>query len=129
MSAIVDLSPRKGGRDSSGARSWRGRRRAREARIKYWRVMIVSAFFVLLLGSSLLAGAVLIVKTLRTASGETAASTRIGRMTFPMFDGVFCRHVLIDNVTAQTKEEKISRCDDRAVRSRHGSSTFNWGGR
>lgn len=129
MSTIVGLSPRKGGRDLPGASSGRGGRRVREARIKYWRVIIVSAFFVLLLGSSLLAGAVLIVKTLRTASDETAASMRIGRMTFPMLDGVFCRHVLIDNETAQTKEEGISRCDDRAVRSRHHSSTFSWGGR
>jgi hypothetical protein len=129
MSTIVDLSPRKGGRNLPGARSGRDRRRAREARIKYWRVSIVSAFFVLLLGGSLFVGAVLIVKALRTATAETAASTRIGRMTFPLFDGVFCRHVLIDNKTAQTKEEKISRCDGRDAASSRGGSTFSWGGR
>jgi len=132
MSANVDLSPRKGGRDLPGVRPGRDRHHAREARIKYWRVMLVSAFFVLLLGGSLFVGAVLIIKALRTTAGETAASTRIGRMTFPLYDGVFCRHVLIDNETAQTKEEKISRCDDRAVRSkrsRRDTSSFNWGGR
>jgi hypothetical protein len=129
MSTIVDLSPRKGGRDLPGARSGRDRRRAREARIKYWRVSIVSVFFALLLGGSLCVGAVLIVKAFRTATTDTAASTRIGRMTFPMFDGVFCRHVLIDNKTSQTKEVKISRCDGRDAPSNRGGSNFSWGGR
>jgi hypothetical protein len=132
MSTIVGLSPRKDGRDLPGARPGRDLRRAREARVKYWRIVTVSAFFVLLLGGGLLVGAVLIVKSLHTAAGETAASRRMGRMTFPLFDGVFCRHVLIDNETAQTKEEKISRCDDRAVRSKRSkrdTSAFSWGGR
>jgi hypothetical protein len=129
MSTTVDLSPRKDGRNLPGVRAGRDRRRAREARTKFWRVSIVSVFFVLLLGGSLCVGAVLIVKAFRTATTETAASTRIGRMTFPMFDGVFCRHVLIDNRTSQTKEEKISRCDDRKAPSSRDGSSFSWGGR
>ena len=129
MSTVADLLPRKDGRGLPGGRRGRSLRRAREARIKFWRVSIVSVFFVLLLGGSLCAGAVLIVKALRTATVETAASTRIGRMTFPMFDGIFCRHVLIDNKTSQTKEEKISRCDGRDAASSRIGSSFSWGGR
>jgi hypothetical protein len=129
MSTIADLSPRIADRDLAGARSGRALRRAREARTKFWRVSIVSGFFVVVLGANLFVGAVLMVKALRSATAETAASTRIGRMTFPQFDGVFCRHILIDNETVQTKEEKISRCDGQDPISGRGGTGFSWGKR
>jgi hypothetical protein len=132
MSTTADLSPHNSGRDSPGARSARAdrdMRRAHEARTKFWRVLIVTTFFVVVLSGNLFVGAVMVVKALRTSTGETAASTRIGRMTFPLFDGIFCRHVLIDNETVQTKEEKVSRCDGQDPASSGGSSRFSWGGR
>ncbi len=129
MSTIADLSPPIADRDLAGARSGRALRRAREARTKFWRVSIVSVFFIVVLGANLFVGAVLMIKALHSATAETAASTRIGRMTFPLLDGVFCRHVLIDNETVQTKEEKISRCDGQDPISGRGGTGFSWGGR
>jgi len=121
MSALAGSSPPETSRDL---------RRARETRTKIWRVSVVTIFFVVVLGANLFVGAVLMVKALRTQADETAAATRIGRVTYPMLDGVFCRHVLFDNKTVQTKEDKVSRCDeDRAVRPARHTTTFNWGAR
>ncbi len=127
MSTIDHQPPRKDGRDPPRARSERDLRRAHEARIKFWRVLIVSAFFVVVLGGNLFVGGVMVIKALHSATAETAASVRIGRMTFPLLDGVFCRHVLIDNETVETREEKVSRCDGQDPISARSSSGFSWG--
>jgi hypothetical protein len=111
------------------ARSARNLRRVREARVKYWRVLLVTTFFVVVLGGDRFVGAVLVFKALQTATTETPASFRIGRITFPLLDGVFCRHILIDNETTQTREEKISRCDSQDPVSSRGSTGFNGGKR
>jgi hypothetical protein len=116
------------GTESSPRRSGRELRRAREARTKLWRVSVVTTFFVVVLGANLLVGATLMLKALRAQAGETSASTRFGRVTFPMLDGVFCRHVLFDNTTAEATEDKVSRCDDDRARERpHRTTSFNWG--
>ena len=119
MDTVADTSPRRSGREL---------RRARETRTKIWRVSVVTVFFAVVLGANLLVGAALMLKALHTQAGETAASTRFGRVTFPMLDGVFCRHVKFDNTTAEATEDKVSRCEDERVRERPGHTTsFNWG--
>jgi hypothetical protein len=125
VSTTADLSPHNDSRTLAAARDLR---RTCEARIKFWRVLIVSTFFVIVLGGNLFVGAVLMFKTLHTGTTETPASFRIGRITFPLLDGVFCRHILIDNETAPTKEEKISRCDSQDPVSSRVSTRFAWGG-
>ena len=117
MSRLNSQSPRKSARDA---------RHAREARVKFWRVSIVSAFFAVVLGANLFVGVVMMVKAFRKEAATTAVP--IARVTYPMLDGVFCRHVLFDNTTVQTKEDKVSRCDDRRDQARRGGTTFNWGG-
>jgi hypothetical protein len=115
---------------ANSSRRSRELRHARETRTKIWRVSLVTIFFVVVLGGNLFVGAVLMLKAFRAQAGETAASTAFGRVTYPMLDGVFCRHVLFDNATAQAKEDKVSRCDEDRARERLGrSTTFNWGGR
>jgi hypothetical protein len=78
--------------------------------------------------ANLLVGGVLMVKAFHKEGDQTAEALRIGRVTFPMLDGVFCRNVLFDNTTVQTKEDKVSRCDDHAIRSEHSRTKFSWGG-
>jgi hypothetical protein len=119
MSTPADRSRRDGDR---------ALRRAREARVKFWRVAIVSGFFAVVLGANLVFGGVLAIKALTSNGSQAAGPVRIGRVTFPMLDGVFCREVLFDNKTGRTTKDKISRCDGHAARSRRGG-TFNWGGR
>jgi hypothetical protein len=103
-------------------------RHTREARTRLWRVAIVSVFFALVLGANLLVGGVLMVKAFHTQGDQAGEAFRIGRVTFPMLDGVFCRNVLFDNTTVQTKEDKVSRCDDHAIHSEHSRTKFSWGG-
>jgi hypothetical protein len=129
MNTTADLSPHNDGHNLPAARSARDLRRTREARIKYWRVLIVSTFFAVVLSGNLFVGAVLVFKALHSATAETPASLRIGRITFPLLDGVFCRHVLIDNETAQTKEGKVSRCDGQDPIPSDGRTGFRWGGK
>jgi hypothetical protein len=119
MSTLADRLPRASGR---------ALRRAHDARVKFWRVAIVSGFFAVVLGANLIIGGVLVVKALSSHSSQTTGYTRIGRVTFPMLDGVFCRRVLYDNKTGQTTTDKISRCDDHKARPQTSSKNFNWGG-
>ena len=127
MSTSADLSLRKDSRDPLGVRSERDQRRAHEARIKFWRVLVVSAFFAVVLGGNLFVGGVMVIKALHSATAETPSSVRIGRMTFPLLDGVFCRHVLIDNETVETREEKVSRCDGQDPSPARRGNGFIWG--
>ena len=120
MSTLADRSPRDSGR---------ALRRAHEARVKFWRVAIVSGFFAVVLGANLVIGGVLVVEALNSHASQSTGYTRIGRVSFPMLDGIFCRQVLYDNKTGQTTKDKISRCDHRKPQSQRSSSrSFNWGG-
>ena len=119
MSTVAGSSPRRSGREL---------RRARETRTKIWRASAVTLFFVVVLGGNLFVGAVLMLKAVRTQAGETATPVRFGRLTYPMLAGVFCRHIVFDNATAQAKEDKVSRCDEDRARARPDRTTsFNWG--
>lgn len=129
MSTTADLSPRNDSRGLHAARSARNLPCAREARIKYWRILLVTTFVVVVLGGNLFVGIASVFKALQTATIETPASSGIGRITFPLLDGVFCRYIPIDNETTQTSEEKISRCDSQDPLSSRGSTGFNWGKR
>jgi hypothetical protein len=127
MSTLADQSSSNGGHELSTAHARRKRRHAREKRAGAWRVSVVSGFFIAVLIANLFVGAVVFVGALHRESD--AAALRIGRATIPTLDGVFCRHVLFDNRTAATKEDKIARCDDRDDKKPKPRSkqTFSWG--
>jgi hypothetical protein len=127
MSTLADLSPDNGERELSTTQARRKLRQAREKRTGFWRVSVVSGFFIAVLIANLFVGAVVVVGALRKE--PDLASIMIGRATIPTLDGIFCRHVLFDNRTAATKEDKISRCDDRDDNKPkpRARATFSWG--
>lgn len=102
--------------------------RRQEARVKFWRVAIVSAFFVALMTANLYVGAVMLFGTLQTRKDEArdAASVRTGSITRPLYDGVFCRSLIFDNQRAEIRADKIVRCDEAQPRRRSNTS-FSWG--
>ena len=129
MSTFADLSPGNDGSELSTAHARRKLRHAREKRAGFWRVSVVSIFFIVVLIANLFVGAIVVVGAMHREA-DTAA-LMIGRATIPTLDGVFCRHVLFDNRTAATKEDKVSRCDDRDDNKPkpRARATFSWGGR
>ena len=127
MSTVADLSPENDGQELSATHARRKLRHAREKRAGVWRVSVVSAFFIAVLIANVFVGAIVVVGALRRETD--AAAVRIGRATIPTLDGVFCRHVLFDNRTSATKEDKVARCDDRDDKKPkpRSKATFSWG--
>jgi hypothetical protein len=103
----------------------------REARAKFWRVAIVSSFFVILIGGSLLAGGVAMVGHMQSQSrADAAAKYKTAKISRPMLDGVFCHNLILDNQTGRMVEDKVERCDlDKVAPTRPGQTQFVWGGR
>jgi hypothetical protein len=107
-------------------------RRAREARIRFWRVFVVSAFFVVVLGANLFVGAVVVMGNIRNQAGadNTWANGQFAVVKRPLLDGTFCRNMTIDNQTAQTIEDKVERCDQGRSKPKATSrSQFSWRGK
>lgn len=106
--------------------------RAREARIKYWRVVIVSVFFAIVIGGNLILGATVLIGNMQEkAKLESAAveKRKTGKISRPMLDGVFCRTTVFNNKTGEAEEEKIERCDDGTPATRTTRTEFVWGGK
>lgn len=107
-------------------------RAAREARTKYWRVLIVSIFFAIVIGGNVILGAVVIVGNMHEAAkAEFAAAEKrkSGRISRPMLDGVFCRTTVFNNKSGEAQEDKIERCDDATPAARSLKTEFVWGGK
>jgi hypothetical protein len=113
-------------------KSERAARQAREARIRFWRVLAVSVFFATVLGANLYIGAVVVIGNLRSkvSSNVITSNGRTALVKRPMLDGVLCRKMIYDNQTSNTIDDKIERCDQAVVEKPKGKSKtqFSWGG-
>ena len=127
MSAAIDL--RETGRKIPGLQP-RVVRRRREPRNGFWRVFIVSAFFVAVLGANLFVGAVVMVGRVQSQSFIPGATGPTALVTRPMLDRTFCRYIVFDNNTARTLEDKVELCGTRnRAPTSGGRSDFRWGGK
>jgi hypothetical protein len=120
-------------REASPKRPRRAGHQEREARVRFWRVVIVTSFFAVLIGGSLLAGAVAMIGSRQNQSrAEDAAKHATAKISRPMLDGVFCHYLVFDNNSGQSIEDKVERCDKDSVAAaqrRPGQTQFVWGGR
>ena len=100
-----------------------------EARVRFWRVVIVASFFAVLIGGSLLAGGVAMFGHMQNQSkANAAAKYKTARISRPMLDGVFCHNLVLDNNSGQSIEDKIERCDaGKVAPKRPGQTQFVWG--
>jgi hypothetical protein len=106
-------------------------RHARETRTKFWRVFVVSSFFVIVLGANLFVGAVVVFGNIRAQStaANDAATGKTARVTRPLLDGTFCRYTVFDSNTSNTLEDRVERCDaPRGKPKIRARSEFTWGG-
>jgi hypothetical protein len=119
------------GPDTSLLRTRRAEHRANEARIRFWRVVIVTSFFAVLIGGSLLAGAVAVIGSMKNqARVDAAARHATAKISRPMVGGVFCHSLVFDNNSAQSIEDKVEPCDKDRITPKSPSQTkFVWGGK
>lgn len=126
----MELSTPRAGNEPPPERN--GAIRAREARTRFWRVVIVSVFFAIVIGGNMILGATVLIGNMQeTAKLEVAAveKRKTGKISRPMLDGVFCRTTVFNNKSGEAQEDKIERCDDGAPAARTYKSEFVWGGK
>ncbi len=106
-------------------------RQTREARVKYWRVFVVTALFAVIIGANLYVGAVVVLGKIQSQSRADEAATAAratGKISRPLLDGVFCRTMVFDNKTAESVEDKVERCDQPGISpGRPRQTQFIWG--
>jgi hypothetical protein len=128
----TDVDSTEVGRKMPTTKSVRATRQAREARLRFWRVSAVSAFFAAVLGANLYVGAVVAIGKFRSpvSADKVIANGRTALIKRPMLDGVLCRNIIYDNQTSHTIDDRVERCDQAVVSKPKGKSKtqFSWGG-
>jgi len=102
---------------------------SRERRTRLWRIIIVTAFFAILIGGNLVAGASFVVAKLQDefSTPDPGAKYKTARISRPMLDGVFCHNLVLDNKSGRSVEDKIERCDAANGIPARGQTQFIWG--
>jgi hypothetical protein len=105
----------------------RSRARLYDRRLKSGRVIIVSAMFFALIAAALLVGGHAAIDPLVQSAMAARQTKGTGDVVYAMPDGIFCRHMSFDNVTAEVTEGPIERCADDIARNRsRGNRGFAW---
>ena len=107
----------------------RDERQSQETCERFWQVVIVSAFFLVVVGTSLFLGAVMVMGTLnRDDPNPLTADGRTARIARSLNDGKLCHYIIFDNKTARAIEDRIGRCDESKPKPKKESpATFSWG--
>lgn len=108
-----------------------------EKRVRFWRVVLIVAFFVVALCSNLFIGAAMIhgdVSDLLPFSfGKNEEPIHRAKIRRPLLDGTFCRNIVFDNATAQALVDNVERCDGAPRQPGYlygvGQPQFRWGTR
>jgi len=105
----------------------RSRARMDEERARSGRVVIVSSLFLVLFTAALLVGGHAAIDPLLQSAVNARETKGIGEVVVAMPDGIFCRHLSFDNVTAEITEGGIERCTkDIAGNRPHTGLGFAW---
>jgi hypothetical protein len=105
----------------------RSRARMDEERAKSGRIVIVSTLFLVLFTAALLIGGHAAIDPILQSAVDARETKGTGDVVVTMPDGIFCRRMSFDNVTAEITEGGIERCtnDLAANRPRTGRG-FAW---
>jgi hypothetical protein len=105
----------------------RSRARMDEERAKSGRVVIVSSLFLVLFTAALLVGGHAAIDPLLQSAVDARQTKGTGEVVVTMPDGIFCRRLSFDNVTAEITEGGIERCTkDIAGNRPHTGLGFAW---
>jgi hypothetical protein len=115
--------------DHASARARRVARAHREdLRAKSARLAVVLSVFVAVLAAALLIGGRAVIDPMLQAAMQARGTDRVGAIVYAMPDGIFCRHLSFDNVTAELTEGAVEKCGDELTRGRSGRpANFAWG--
>jgi hypothetical protein len=107
-------------------RRWRAR--LYDERAKSGRVIIVSSLFLTVIAATLMMGGHAAIDPLLQSAMAAREPKGTGDIVMTMPDGIFCRHLSFDNVTAEINEGAIERCPDDIARNRAPSNNrgFAW---
>src|SRR6202047_1776303 len=106
----------------------RSRARMDEERAKSGRVVVVSSLFLVLFTAALLIGGHAAIDPLLQSAVDARETKGTGEVVVTMPDGIFCRHLSLDTVTAEIIEGGIKRCaNDIAGNRPHTGRGFAWG--
>jgi hypothetical protein len=97
-------------------RRWRAR--LYDERAKSARVIIVSSLFLAFIALALMMGGHAAIAPLLQSAMQAHETRESGDIVLKMRDGIYCRHMSFDNVTAQMNEGAIQRCEDDLIRNR-----------
>ena len=115
--------------DHASARARRAARAHREdLRAKSARLAVVLSLFLVLLAAALLIGGRVVIDPMLQAAAEARGTNRVGAIVYAMPDGLYCRHLSFDNVTAELTEGAVEKCADELTRGRKSRApNFAWG--
>jgi hypothetical protein len=106
------------------------RARRDESRATSARVVIVSSLFLVVLTSALLVGGHAAIEPLLQSAMAARDPQGTGDVVYRMPDGIYCRHMSFDNMTAEITEGGVERCPDNIADDRaRTAKSFAWGGR
>jgi hypothetical protein len=105
----------------------RSRARMDEERAKSGRVVVVSSLFLVLFTAALLIGGHAAIDPILQSAMNARETKGTGEVVVTMPDGIYCRHMSFDNVTAEIVESGIERCTkDIAGNRPHTGRGFAW---
>jgi hypothetical protein len=102
-----------------------------EDRAKSGRVVIVTSVFLVLLAVGLLLGGRAAIDPWLESVMTGRQADAAGDIVYTMPDGVFCRRMSFDNVTAEVNESGMERCSEETTRrpiTNKAISAFRWRG-
>jgi hypothetical protein len=125
--AVPGAGARAGTGSGSGSGGYRRARREEKRANSLGIAVTTSLLFVLTAAAILVGGHAAIAPLLRRAVA-TRSAEGIGDVVYTMPDGVFCRHMSLDNVTGEVTGGALERCPESIGRGREtGAAKFEWG--
>ena len=90
-------------------------RRSQETRARFWHVVVVSSFFLTVIGAGVYLGTVMVISALRTNTGltELTANGRTGRIARSLQDGKLCHYILTTRQRRPSKTELLAVTTER----------------
>jgi hypothetical protein len=114
--------------DHASARARRAARAYRDdQRAKSARLAVVLSLFLVVLAAALLVGGRVVIDPMLQSAAQARAINRVGAIIYTMPDGIFCRHLAFDNVTAELTEGAVEKCEGLTAARASRISDFAWG--